>query len=54
MTHLQFVEGLCEIIEQQARLIQRLVFELEHANGVSEAARQMAEDIENKKLSILE
>lgn len=54
MPDLRIVEGLCDIIEHQAKLIHQLTLELENSNGISRAARQMAKEIEEEQISIME
>lgn len=53
MADLRVVEGLCEIIELQAKLIHQLTIELENANGISEVASKMVSEISEKKETIL-
>lgn len=53
MDNLKLVEGLCELIELQAKLIHRLTVELEHENGLSDCALRLVDEISEKEKEIL-
>lgn len=54
MASLRLIDDLCSLIEHQSQLIHQLTIELENANGLSEAAQQMLQDLADEEKSILE
>jgi len=54
MASLRLVDALCSLIEHQSQLIHQLTIELENANGISEAAQRMLQEVDDEEKTILE
>lgn len=53
MSHLQMIEMLCNLAEQQANVIHHLVMELEQARCLSEAEHDMVNNTRREYATIL-
>ena len=53
MSHLQIIEMLCALTEEQAHVIRYLSMELAHARNLTEAEAQMIENTNHQYAKIL-